>query len=160
MRSKKPDDKPSLDLSEIREIIELMNEHNLSVFHLERDGMTLELKKGIDMERMDFAPKALPERSGASTAAAEPAVIIPTVDPTKEITSPMVGTFYRSPSPESDSFVKVGDHVDEDTTVCIIEAMKVMNEIKAEIKGTIARTVAEDGSPVQYGETLFRVNPA
>ncbi len=161
MRSKKPEEKSSLDLSEIREIIELMNEHNLSVFHLEKDGMTLELKKGIDLERMEFAPKALPERAGGGAAPApEPAVVVPTVDPTKEITSPMVGTFYRSPSPESDAFVKVGDHVDEDTTVCIIEAMKVMNEIKAEIKGTIARAVADDGTPVQYGETLFRVNPA
>jgi len=160
MRSKKPDEKPFLDLAEIREIIELMNEHNLSVFHLERDGMTLELNKGIDLERMEMAPRALPERSGASAAGSPPPVIVPAVDPTKEITSPMVGTFYRSPSPESDAFVKVGDHVDEETTVCIIEAMKVMNEIKAEIKGTIARIVAEDSTPVQYGETLFRVNPA
>ncbi len=72
----------------------------------------------------------------------------------------MVGTYYRSPSPESDAFVKVGDHVDEDTTVCIIEAMKVMNEIKADAKGVIQRIVAEEGKPVQYGQALFIISPA
>ena len=72
----------------------------------------------------------------------------------------MVGTFYRAPSPDSDPFVKVGDHVDEETTVCIIEAMKVMNEIKADAKGIIQRIVAEEGKPVQYGEALFIISPA
>ena len=75
----------------------------------------------------------------------------------REITSPMVGTFYTTPSPESAAFVSVGQEVTEDTVVCIIEAMKVMNEIKAEVRGVIAEVVAENGKPVQFGQALFRV---
>ncbi|MEM7603317.1 MAG: acetyl-CoA carboxylase biotin carboxyl carrier protein, partial [Verrucomicrobiota bacterium] len=75
----------------------------------------------------------------------------------QEITSPMVGTFYTSPSPDADAFVKVGDKVDADTTVCIIEAMKVMNEIKADVDGEIVEIIAENGNAVQFGEALFRV---
>jgi acetyl-CoA carboxylase biotin carboxyl carrier protein len=73
------------------------------------------------------------------------------------ITSPMVGTFYRSPTPEADAFAKVGDVIDEDTVVCVIEAMKVMNEIKAEVRGTIREVLIENATPVEFGEPLFLV---
>ena len=76
-----------------------------------------------------------------------------------EVKSPMIGTFYRKPSPEADSYVEVGSMVEPDTVVCLIEAMKVMNEIKAEVKGTIAEVLAEDGKPVEYGQSLFRIEP-
>ena len=157
----------TLDLREIKQIIELMKRHDLSTFHLERDGVKIKLKKGVDLDAVLETlraqggresspaapePKALPEPA----AAAEPVSEVPT----SEITAPTVGTFYRASAPGEAAFVKVGDLVEEDTVVCIIEAMKVMNEIKAEIRGAIKRVVAEDGNPVQYGDSLFEVDPA
>lgn len=158
MRTKRADNTPKMEISEIREIIALMKEHDLSEFELEREGMKLKLKKGMDLEAIQAAtaPRALPQHSSAPAEIAPVPVAAPN---TEDITSPMVGTFYRSASPESDAFVKVGDVVDPDTTVCIIEAMKVMNEIKADIKGRIERVLADDASPVQYGEPLFVVSP-
>ncbi len=76
----------------------------------------------------------------------------------KEIASPMVGTFYRAPTPDAGPYVSVGDEVNEDSVVCIVEAMKVMNEIKAELKGTVTKVLVEDGTPVQYGQPLFLVS--
>ena len=143
-----------MEIPDIQKVIDLMNENDLSYFLLEQDGVTLKLKKGIDA---DAAPA--PAVVTAPAPAPEPAPA-PATDKGKEISSPMVGTFYRAPSPDSDPFVKVGDHVDEETTVCIIEAMKVMNEIKADAKGVIQRIVAEEGKPVQYGEALFIISPA
>ena len=169
MRKKGTEEPAKMETSQIREIIEMMNENNLSELELEQDGLKLKLKKGMDMEEVEKAlavaaiPKALPQPQVITPEVApdEPKSPPPPVpDDTTDIPSPMVGTFYRSPSPESDSFVKVGDHVEEDTTVCIIEAMKVMNEIKAEVKGTIARVMVDDASSVQYGEPLFKVTPA
>ncbi|MFT5413272.1 MAG: acetyl-CoA carboxylase biotin carboxyl carrier protein [Verrucomicrobiales bacterium] len=158
MRKKPPEEpeppKPAkkMEIKDIQSVIDLMNENDLSYFLLEQDGITLKLKKGAD-EVAVAAP--------APVAPAAPAVEeAPVPDKGTEITSPMVGTFYRSPSPDSDSFVKVGDHVDEDTTVCIIEAMKVMNEIKADANGVIQRIVGEEGKPVQYGQALFIISPS
>ena len=142
-----------MEIKDIQSVIDLMNENDLSYFLLEQDGITLKLKKGADQEAIVAAPA--PVAPAAPVEAPAPAT-----DKGTEITSPMVGTYYRSPSPESDAFVKVGDHVDEDTTVCIIEAMKVMNEIKADAKGVIQRIVAEEGKPVQYGQALFIISPA
>jgi len=98
-----------------------------------------------------LAPAAAPS---IATPAAAPVAAAP-AGPT--INSPMVGTFYRSSAPGEKSFANIGDSVDENTTVCIIEAMKVMNEIKAEIRGTVARVLVEDGKPVQYGQPLFEL---
>ena len=142
-----------MEIKDIQNVIDLMNENDLSYFLLEQDGVTLKLKKGA--EEVAPAPAPAPVIAAPAAEAAAPAA-----DKGEEITSPMVGTFYRSPSPDTDSFVKVGDHVDEDTTVCIIEAMKVMNEIKADAKGVIQRIVAEDSTPVQYGQALFIISPA
>jgi acetyl-CoA carboxylase biotin carboxyl carrier protein len=144
-----------MEIQDIQKVIDLMNENDLSYFLLEQDGVTLKLKKGVEVEAVPAPVAAAP----APAPAAEPAPAAIT-DKGKEISSPMVGTFYRAPSPDSDPFVKVGDHVDEETTVCIIEAMKVMNEIKADAKGIIQRIVAEEGKPVQYGEALFIISPA
>ena len=141
-----------MEIKDIQNVIDLMNENDLSYFLLEQEGVTLKLKKGADEVAVAPAPVA-------AAPAAEAAPVV-TTDPGEEITSPMVGTFYRSPSPDADAFVKVGDHVDEDTTVCIIEAMKVMNEIKADAKGIIQRVVADDSTPVQYGQSLFIISPA
>src|SRR4051812_26813178 len=144
-----------------------MRKNDLSVFEMEKEGFRLKLQKGPEKQAVFSAP-VLPQMlaapmaaapapsSGAPAAAAATGAAAP-AEATREITSPMVGTFYRAGSPESPPFVDVGQEVNEDTVVCIIEAMKVMNEIKAEVKGVIAEVVAENGKPVQFGQVLFRV---
>jgi acetyl-CoA carboxylase biotin carboxyl carrier protein len=145
-----------LDLKEIKELIALMRKNDLSVFKMESEGFKITLKKGTDFQPIiQAAPVAAP------LAAPAPAAALPAApaDKLKDIPSPMVGTFYGSPSPDAQPFVKVGQDVDENTVVCIIEAMKVMNEIKADARGTIAEIVAENGKPVQFGQALFRIVP-
>ena len=152
-----------MDLKELRRIVELMNEHGLTYFDMSREGFHLKLKKGPDLESLKGMLAALPAAAPAAAApvaAAPAAVAAPTAAPAsagEEITSPMVGTFYGKPNPESPDFVKVGDTISVDQTLCIIEAMKVMNEIKAERSGTITSVLAEEGSPVQYGDPLFGI---
>ena len=158
-----------MELKDIKALIDLMKKNDLSVFEMEKDGFKLKLQKnagesgGIAVARGPFssAPAAPTMPAVALTAAAPAAASAPAAQEKsgslREITSPMVGTFYRAASPESPAFVDTGREVTEETVVCIIEAMKVMNEIKAEIKGTIAEIVAENGKPVQFGQVLFRV---
>ena len=154
-----------MELKDIKAIIDLMRKNDLTVFEMEKNGFRLKLQKGPAEQTVIAAPA--PQIIAAAAPApvliepkaspAAPATESPAPEATKEITSPMVGTFYRSPSPESPSFVDVGQAVNEETVVCIIEAMKVMNEIKAEVSGVIAEIVAENGKPVQFGQTLFKV---
>jgi len=156
-----------VDLKDIKAIIDLMRKNDLSVFELEKDGFKLKLQKGPGNQPILTTPIAIASGLGAAPAAAPgiasgesaggTAESAPGSAPLKDITSPMVGTFYRSPSPESGVFVDVGATVNEDTVVCIIEAMKVMNEIKAETSGVIAEILVENGKPVQFGQALFRV---
>jgi acetyl-CoA carboxylase biotin carboxyl carrier protein len=145
-----------LDLKDIKAVIDLMKKNDLSVFEMEKDGFRLKLQKGAGEQTVFTAPApaALPP-AAASSAASAPAA--EKAEALKDIISPMVGTFYRAGSPETPAFVDVGKEVSEETVVCIIEAMKVMNEIKAETKGVIAEIVAENGKPVQFGQVLFRV---
>lgn len=154
-----------MDLKEIRQIVTLMNDHGLSLFHLEKKDFNIKLKKGADLdslrEMMSLMPAAAPV---AAAPAPAPAVAAPAAGaeaaPAQEgeaVTSPMVGTYYSKPSPDADVFVSVGSKVSEGQTLCIIEAMKVMNEIKAERGGTICEVCVEDGAPVQYGDELFRI---
>jgi acetyl-CoA carboxylase biotin carboxyl carrier protein len=151
-----------VELQEIRRIVELMNEHGLTLFDLTKKDFHLKLKKGADVDDLRSLLSSLPAASAAAPApvAAAPAATAPAAAPVaegSEITSPMVGTFYRKPAPDAPDFVEVGTTVSIGQTVCIIEAMKVMNEIKAEKSGTICALVAEDGAPVQYGDVLFRI---
>jgi len=148
------------DLKEIKAIIDLMKKHDLSVFEIEKEGFRLKLEKGPSARAAAAPPPAAPGQPKAVPGAAETTPAAPKAIesvPLKEIVSPMVGTFYRGPSPDAPPFVDVGKTVAEDTVVCIIEAMKVMNEIKAETGGIIAEVVAENGKPVQFGQVLFRV---
>lgn len=155
-----------MDLKDIKAIIDLMKKNDLSVFELERDGFKLKLQKGAG-EQTVFAPVAItpasmplpaaPQAAAAGGTAPPPPATPTKSEPLKDIVSPMVGTFYRAGSPESPAFVEVGKSVSEESVVCIIEAMKVMNEIKAETSGVIAEIVAENGKPVQFGQVLFRV---
>ncbi len=148
------------DIKDIKAIIDLMKKNDLSVFEIEKDGFRLKLQKGPSAQTAPAAPPAIVGPSKAATTTSETAPAAPRAIetiPLKEIVSPMVGTFYRSGSPDGPPFVDVGATVTEDTVVCIIEAMKVMNEIKAETGGVIAEVVAENGKPVQFGQVLFRV---
>jgi len=151
----------SVDLQEIRKIVELMNEHGLTHFDLSKKDFQLKLKKGADLDELGalFAkmPQAPAQIAAPAAALAPAAGAAPAAAEGAEITSPMVGTFYRKPAPDAPNFVEVGSTVSEGQTLCIIEAMKVMNEIKAERSGTICALVAEDSNPVQYGDVLFRI---
>ena len=135
-----------------------MRKNDLSVFEMEKDGFRLKLQKGNGDQPVFSQPAAAPATAAQpASAAAETASAAPEKSTLKDIVSPMVGTFYRANSPESPAFVDIGKEVSEESVVCIIEAMKVMNEIKAETKGVIAEIVAENGKPVQFGQVLFRV---
>ncbi|HUF61938.1 MAG TPA: acetyl-CoA carboxylase biotin carboxyl carrier protein [Verrucomicrobiales bacterium] len=157
-----------MELKEIRQIVELMNRHNLSLFHLQKEGFSLKLRKGADLEellpllRSAAGAAEFPLHGSSKTpppAPAEEPDDHATETAWEEITSPMVGTLYRSPAPDSGPFVDVGSEIEKGATVCIIEAMKVMNEIKADVSGRIEKILVDDGSPVQYGQPLFLVNP-
>jgi acetyl-CoA carboxylase biotin carboxyl carrier protein len=147
-----------LDLKDIKAIIDLMKKNDLSVFEMEKDGFRLKLQKGAGEQTVFTSPApAVAAPAAGATAPAAPAPESAPASTLKDVLSPMVGTFYRAGSPETPPFVDVGKEVSEETVVCIIEAMKVMNEIKAETKGVIAEIVAENGKPVQFGQVLFRV---
>ena len=139
-----------------------MDEHDLSYFHLEKEGFNLKLKKGLDADSVQaaFASMPAPQYAPAAPTAAPVAASTPVADAApagKTIDSPMVGTFYRKPSPDSSNFVEVGDTISEGQTICIIEAMKVMNEIKAETSGTVTAINVDEATPVQYGDALFSI---
>jgi acetyl-CoA carboxylase biotin carboxyl carrier protein len=165
-----------MDIKDIRRIIELMKENDLSEFELQEEGYHIVLKRHVDGEprMMISGPAATPvimsQHPVAQVAAGGGAVVVDSAatapgeppnqnDGLVAITSPMVGTFYRAASPDADSYVAVGSTVDEESAVCIVEAMKVMNEIKAETTGTIRKILVENASPVQFGQTLFLVDP-
>ena len=158
-----------MELKDIKLIIDLMKKNDLSLFELEKEGFKIRLKKGSPepggyavSSHTAYSPVSQPALAPASVAPLTAAAIpeTPSVAPAvkgKEITSPMVGTFYAAMSPDSPPYIKVGQSVTEDTVVCIIEAMKVMNEIKAEMSGTVTEVLGENGKPVQFGQPLFRV---
>ena len=148
-----------MELKDIKAIIDLMKKNDLSVFEMEKDGFKLKLQKGAG-EQTIFAPQTAAAPPVPASVVNAPAPAAPEAAASaglKDVVSPMVGTFYRAGSPDAPPFADVGKEVNEETVVCIIEAMKVMNEIKAETKGVIAEVVAENGKPVQFGQVLFRV---
>ena len=154
-----------MELQEIRKIVELMNEHGLTMFDLSKKDFHLTLKKGADMDELRSLLSSMPSAltmaaspAAAAPAAAAPQAPAPAAAPAgAEITSPMVGTFYRRPAPDAANFVEVGSTVSAGQTVCIIEAMKVMNEIKAETSGVVTEILVENSKPVQFGQALFRL---
>ena len=164
-----------MELEQIKAIIAMMKENDLSEFSMEQNGLKIRIKRGPEgfQQTVSVTPPPAPAAiapaaatvSSAPIAAtattAEPPAAAPatTAQGLKHITSPMVGTLYRAPSPEAPPYVEVGSTVDEDTVVCLIEAMKVMNEIKAEMKGIIVDVLAENAKPVEFGQKLFAVRP-
>jgi acetyl-CoA carboxylase biotin carboxyl carrier protein len=152
-----------VELKEIKAIIDLMKRNGLTEFELARDNQKIRIRRGADGSFQTLAPSPAPAlAAGAAPAAlpapAAPAAVAPASD-LKEIRSPMVGTFYRAPSPDAPPYVEIGQTVTEDTVVCLVEAMKVMNEIKAEASGVIAEVCVENAKPVEFGKPLFRLRP-
>lgn len=146
-----------MDLKDIKAIVDLMEKNGLTAFEMEKGGFRIALSKGaVAGPAVSYAPAPVVAPAVTAAAASASAEAAAPAASGKEIPSPMVGTFYTAPSPESPAFVKVGQKVTPDTVVCIIEAMKVMNEIKAEVSGTITEVAAENGQPVQFGQALFR----
>jgi len=159
----------TLDLKDIKQVIDLMKRAELTEFDLEKEGFKLHLsRKGEEVapQIIQAAPvAAAPVAAAPAASPAAPTAATPAAAPVEEkgielIKSPMVGTFYSAPSPESPVFAKVGDKVSADSVVCIIEAMKVMNEIQAEIGGTITEILVENGEAIEYGQPLFKVKTA
>jgi acetyl-CoA carboxylase biotin carboxyl carrier protein len=152
-----------VDLKDIKAIIDLMKKNSISEFELERQEFKIKLKRGgiAAAASYDEAPIAyLPAPSGApSVSAAAPALPSHGSSGDLEIKSPMIGTFYRAPSPDSANYVEIGSEVNADTVVCIIEAMKVMNEIKAEVKGVITAVTVDNAKPVEFGQPMFKIRP-
>jgi acetyl-CoA carboxylase biotin carboxyl carrier protein len=145
-----------LELKDIKAIIDLMKKNDLAVFKLEKEGIKIELEAHRPVPLVAPQPAVQPiavtgPAHGSSTMAADQKTTF------KEVVSPMVGTFYRAPSPDSAPYVQEGQNITKETVVCIIEAMKVMNEIKAEVEGVVAEVLVENGTPVQFGQPLFRV---
>ena len=154
-----------MDLKTIKQVIDLMKRSELSEFEFEEDGFKLRLSRESNNSVAPIIQSVAP----VNPVAATPATLAPASSAEKEkaedpdvetIKSPMVGTFYRAPSPDSANFSDVGKKVDVDSIVCIIEAMKVMNEIQAEVKGTITEILVEDGDAIEFGQPLFKYKKA
>ena len=158
-----------MDLKDIKVIVDLMKKNAVSEFELEEGDFKIKLKResgrGRKGDKAAEAPVIVQAPMAASmpvpAAIPAPEPVVPAPAPTGlEVKSPMIGTFYRRPSPDAEPFAEVGAAVEPDTVVCIIEAMKVMNEIKAEISGVVTEILVEDSRPVEFGQPLFRVRPA
>jgi acetyl-CoA carboxylase biotin carboxyl carrier protein len=160
-----------LDLKQIKQIIDLMKRSELTEFAVEEEGFKLKICRGangmpvVTSNAGSTTPyPAVPEAAAASAAAAAATLASSSQNGGEKedssityIKAPMVGTFYRAPSPESPPFVEVNAKVSENSVVCIIEAMKIMNEIQAEVKGTVMEILVENGQPVEYGQRLFKI---
>jgi acetyl-CoA carboxylase biotin carboxyl carrier protein len=161
-----PPSQDIFDVRKIRRLVELMNEHDLAEMDLRQGDMRIQLRRGS--EPLIASPLAQPARAPAAPAPAPEGNAEPAAPPTAAsqvqeehialVTSPMVGTFYSAPDPDNPPYVKVGDHVDAESTVCIVEAMKVFNEIQAEVSGKVVAVLVENGEPVEFGQPMFKVD--
>ena len=160
-----------MDLKQIKQVIDLMKRSDLTAFEVEEEGFKIKIKRGADTSPVSGPRPVSPtylelspvEVTRNVTPAQNPARPVTPIVPAAEETgtvyvkSPMVGTFYRASSPESKAFIDIGGKATETTVVCIIEAMKIMNEIQAEVRGTVVEILVENGQPVEYGQRLFKL---
>ena len=155
-----------MELKDIKELLALIRKNDLSEFSLEQEGFKITLKRGFEAQQLTTGLSYGPQLIGSGQlqlpsagqgAPAQLAQAAAQSETLRDLPSPMVGTFYAAASPDAPPFASVGQHITPDTVICIIEAMKVMNEIKSEVSGTIVEIVAENGKPVQYGQPLFRL---
>ena len=165
-----PTQQDIFDVRKIRRLVELMKEHDLNEIDLRQENMRIQLRRGGNPAVSPVIAPAAPIPASVAPPASRPAAPEPKASTEAQtpaasgtealITSPIVGTFYAAPDPDAPAFIKVGDHVGPETTVCIVEAMKVFNEIPAEVSGKIVAVLIENGSPVEFGQPLFRVDTA
>ena len=159
-----------MNFDEIKQLLEMVREHELSEFELERDDFKIRVRKNTSgqwtasmppMPHVNYAPVMAPPMAPPPPAAAAPA-LTPAQEDTDfaVVKSPIVGTFYRAPEPGAKPFADVGDTVRKGQVLCIIEAMKLMNEINSDVDGEVVKVYVENGQPVQYGERLFAIRPA
>ncbi len=157
-----------MDLKDIKAIIDLMRKNSVSEFELEKQDFKIRLKRGTngggagsldDAPVVTYVQQPMPA-AAIPGSAGTPVPVAPVPTNEVDVKSPMIGTFYRAPSPESAPYVEVGTEVNPETVVCIIEAMKVMNEIKAEAKGVITQVMVENAKPVEFGQPLFKIRPS
>lgn len=159
---KKHGDEPSFNMEELQALAALVNEHGFTDFEFENENIRVRLSKAVTVAAAP-APVAAPVASTPAVATPQVAEVAPAAEPVDadaglfKITSPIVGTFYRSPGPDKAPYVSEGSNVSPETTVCIVEAMKLMNEIQAEVSGEIVKIYVENGQPVEYGQPLFGV---
>ncbi len=146
-----------MKLDDIKAIIDLMAEHGLTEFEKEENGQRLSIKRGTAAPAA--APVAAPPPAAAAPALAVPAAVPPPEEDARCVTvkAPFVGTFYRAPAPDAEPYVKVGQEVGPEAVLCIVEAMKVMNEIKAEVRGVVREILVENAHAVQFGQPLFKI---
>jgi acetyl-CoA carboxylase biotin carboxyl carrier protein len=156
-----------MNLKELKEMVDLMNDNGLAELEVERDGMKIKLKKTTDntisAQPISYSIPAVPAsapRAAAVPSVSEAAPVAEANPNLKEVKSPMVGTFYRAPSPEAAPFMEIGQTVEVGQVVCIVEAMKLMNEIKSEVRGKIVEVCVDNAEPVEFGQVLFRVDPS
>ena len=149
-----------MNIKEIKEMIDLMNKNNLNEIEVEKDGTKIRLKKtpgGISEHLISEEKIMTPQRLAPDQ---KPQAVEQKTKKTVEIKAPMVGTFYSSPSPEAPPFVDIGNTIEKGQVVCIIEAMKLMNEIKSDVRGKIVDISVENGNPIEFGQVLFLIEPA
>ena len=150
-----------MNIKEIKEMLNLMNDNSLVELEVEKDGMRIRLKKASAPSENYSGPYVIErEKTGHAEVKEAPSAAKEKTSNTLEIKAPMVGTFYRSPSPEAPPYVEVGQIIEAGQVVCIIEAMKLMNEIKSEIKGKIIDILIDNAEPVEFGQPLFLIEPA
>lgn len=150
-----------MNVKEIKEMINLMNENNLSELEIEKDGMRIKLKKGVSQgQELSQAPIFIERESvRRGESKADEHTLKQTLAGRLEIKAPMVGTFYRAPTPEAPPFVQLNQEIEVGQVVCIVEAMKLMNEIKSEVKGRVVEILVDNAEPVEFGQPLFLLEP-
>ncbi|MBM4179398.1 MAG: acetyl-CoA carboxylase biotin carboxyl carrier protein [Ignavibacteria bacterium] len=157
-----------MDLNYLRRLLRIFDESSATELTIEEEGLSISLAKGGTqlhgmMQPMYGMPQMAPAVVAAPAAPAAPAASAPAAaaaeDANHKVLSPIVGTFYRAPSPDADSFVQVGQHVNAGDTLCIVEAMKLMNEIESDVSGTIVKILVENGQPVEYNQPVFVIKP-
>jgi acetyl-CoA carboxylase biotin carboxyl carrier protein len=159
-----------MDIKEIQELIRFVAKSGVNEVELERDGFKLSIKANAPAPVAQVVAAPMPVQVAAPVASAAAAAPAPAAAPAAAapaaeanyltVTSPMIGTFYRTPGPDKDPFVSVGDLVEPGKVVCIVEAMKLFNEIESEVKGRIVKVLVDNASPVEYGQPLFLVDPS
>jgi len=158
-----------MDFKEIQELIKLINKQDIKEISIERKDFKLNIITGSDEPQVVLAPAAAPQVIAAPAAAPEPvAAPKPEAVASEEaandnyitIKSPMIGTFYRKPSPDKDVFINIGDSIAEGDVICIVEAMKLFNEIESEVSGKLVKILVDDMSPIEYDQPLFLVDPS